>query len=1131
MARIELTDQQKAALNTSGHLVVRANAGSGKTFILTLRYVWLLLEHGLPIDSVVAITFTKKAAAEMRSRVRDELDRLKHDPERRASLGFSVGDDTVMSRIDQYLHEIGKARISTFHSFAASIVRQHGYELEINPESQDLADTEKRALLRQAVRAAIRSGIENGTITPAHELLGIQTTEDVVLSLAGSAETLDLLKQWDLSPHDIAKRRLATMPPSLATYLKAIATDLRAELLSLGATQHIEGQRICDGLLQVAEDLTQFDGSSEAEDKNRLSTPERSDLILSIAAKLDDYLSVVYTKDGTGRKKHKPLPVTAEFSPLPSCGKVRAWAAEVIKGNEDRQAEVFRAVLTAAFDAEKLYAELKRDRNVIDFDDMMRHSVRLFQQHAKVAAGFRRIIKHLMVDEFQDTNPLQYKLIELLVPDLCDRTARMQETTLFVVGDDKQSIYGFRDADVRLFSKVDEAIRESNDRCNHRGASSVRLQQSYRMTPPLAKKVNAICKAVFAIDSEYDVEYASLESARTYGVNATLGSLRVFGTDKANSQESEAGDTEDNADAEVRLVLERVLAILSGTDDITIPTEDGSGVRKPKASDIAVLVRRRNTVSGIARALQAEGIPVQLHGGRAFFSRPEIADVRNLLQVLADESDSLALAALLRSPLFGITDATLFTIAATQSKPTLSWEALASYVRRDTADASVVNAYTTLCDLRTRLVDHSVDEVIQHALRQSQWYDSLNGDPRASQAIDNVAKLLDMVRDAASRDGATLYDVIDRIAVPDETDNEAESTESEGGYGVQVMTLHASKGLEFPIVILADISSQVNPPSTKSSSDLGPTYSIDDKEVSEDNPVTKVEASIGASHLANSLVDMLREQAETRRLLYVALTRAEYHVLVIVQYSTLKDGRQSVRGGIGKLIQQWFGYFASPQFDATPSAEDHAELTKDYYDLSHTISAEPYADVINVTSLVDDVPTLTNMPASPNARTRGTEVHEALALVLSGGRHLTTHADEIVQKFLDARASWEHIPSDAFVETEHVALLDQTLVVGRADLVFYSDSETLHIWDWKVIEPATDEDRNRLLDHYRPQLAGYAWLFMKANPAIQQVHARLLFVPLASNHLDEWSVGCEFYRSDLTELEAAIRSRSAIPAA
>ncbi|RPI67391.1 MAG: hypothetical protein EHM43_08395 [Ignavibacteriae bacterium] len=747
-----------------------------------------------------------------------------------------------------------------------------------------------------------------------------------------------------------------------------------------------------------------------------------------------------------------------------------------------------RLILDQAWSARTYYQTEKRELRMIDFDDMMGLCVKLMDERKDLARIIRSGIAYLMVDEFQDTNPLQYDLVCHLVPDLRDpQSPRASE--LFIVGDDKQSIYGFRGADVRLFRKAVQDI----------GNEAVTIPTSYRMAPPLADHVNTICAPIFETALDQTIPYSPLKAGRTtYADDA--GTLSVLITPPSDIAEDDRKLRE--------LEIAHVVARISGSLSTTRP------------GDIAVLSRSVAGVSIASRLLHAACIPFQAHGGREFFSRPEVADVRNVLRLCADGGDAVACAAILRSPMFGLTDTEIFEVLSSTDENRLSLTALAAAAQQHPENTSIVRADLLLRQLSDAMMQMPLALFIRHALDVTDWHATLVGDPRREQAIANVDKLIDIVRAEIQRPGSTLRDVIDRISVPDEDDREAEGRFEAEANAVQVMTIHAAKGLEFPVVYITDISTSGRTGTIMMSEQLGATIALADKVIAADGSI--VSRPRGLTHAANTMLLKENDRDENRRLLYVALTRAEDHVYLSLQKPIVKSGEVGATKGIAELLRTMVFETECP-FPILTSTDEieggvFERIEPQMLDRTVVIAPPAAPEMISASGLAalpDDVTAMMSSRfSSTDAMLLGTAVHDALAAMLDATMRNGRTDDEIAEAYAPSSSTLrsvytEHIRNvvsstlwsrlhtmPLLVERDFVGLDGETLVTGRIDVAGFITDDHLHVWDWKTNDISTADHAQLLTDVYRPQLDMYVWLVKQRYPHIATVTASLVFTAL-----------------------------------
>jgi len=1135
-----LSAEQRSALATDRHLAVVANAGSGKTTVLTWRYLWLLVEHHVPIDRIVCITFTTKAAAEMRKRVGQLITSMIASPEQRSAMGFSRDDADVLKRLDELRRELGDARISTFHSFCSGLIRQFGHVRGIDPESIALSERDVAAMRDRSVRLAIRSYLDDhrADLLEVYEQLDFTAFEAAVASLSRSVERFHLLERRHGTDHSIDEQthlaRLEAFRVVAASMLPWVD-----HCLAQAATYGAAGNPLTTAFLDHGAEL-----------RSRLQQP--TDVDATVFADVEEYLLRIYTKTGEPRKTDKKaFPGSMHSDPI---GKS---ALDLVKGLVEGADEARDLVQTrVAWHAARVarlahdhYSREKRARNAIDFDDMMSGVVDLLDQHPAIAAYVTSTMDHLMVDEYQDTNPTQYRLMQLLVPQLVDPGAA-EGPMVFVVGDDKQGIYGFRDADVRLFRQTVQDLERLNAA---RGSSTeptlLTLATSYRMAKPLAETINQLCGEIFSGTSEFDVPYEDLLSGRAEEPTGAIGSLRTLITDLVADDDApdELGMT--GAEREARHVVRMVVQMLQRAELLVQDTVTRA-LRPVEPGDIALLARRTSTVTALAAELQHRQVPYHVYGGRAFFSRPEVADLRNLLTAAIDPDQPLALAALLRSPIGRCTDNDLTQIAYANPQEGFGWEGLQALASRGTASAAALRAIDLVQSLRGRLRTDAAHVALRDALEASGYFATLRGQIRCDQMLANIDKALDLVRQASMVPGATLRDVVDALSVPEDGDREAEGTVLRDPSSVQVMTIHAAKGLEFPVVVVCDVSSQTNNRHAYTLTDrIGLSLSLGGavQRLDAEKPETLPKGLIAT---ANAMLLEQREQAEARRLLYVAFTRAKDHAVISMtrRFNKMDPDTGEIpvasgRGSMGKLLHPLLVDPPQlPVLDPVPDVPPYssAATERSVLDLSQPLGLVFAPASISVTDLLPSIEAPTAGAAEQaEALALGTVVHDTLEALLRENApsshdaiHTLVHGHPlVVPSIIDAAihhmqavvqsAVWP-VVLGAQPERTIGAMLSDTLLYGRVDALRVHGTEA-EVWDWKTnaVQPET---LAATAEHYAIQMEAYAWILLTAYGA-ERVTTRLVFTAQLPAMGQGALVEHAYTRADVDHLAARLGER------
>ncbi len=1110
---MQFTSEQQAALALDRHLAVTANAGSGKTSVLTERYIRILLDKKTELRNVVAITFTTKAAAEMRRKIREELVRRKQ----------ATVNGGEAARLSDLIRSIGAARISTIHAFCSSLLRTYADEAGIDTDVRDVSEREAAMLMRDAVTKAIRSWLHDNPHRRDQALqlfdeLSITAVEEIVQRLTSTTERRFTLRAWfdsAANTEELAARQVDIIRSMIARYTLD-CVDVVASLAdhSLRDVADVKAQTYRTAITHLRTQLASF-------------PPE---LVCSHVDAVCDVLKTAYRSDGHPLKRSA---WTQHLDVLParvSIKQLKKFASFAIDQSDDRQLRFARTLLEMSEQAATLYEAAKRERGGMDFDDMMvRTRDLLLKPH--ICADVRKNMHYLMIDEFQDTNPLQYEVVRLLVPDLDPTRVDEHVPNLFIVGDAKQSIYGFRDADVRLFNVACTEIDIANAR---RGLPSGRitLRHSFRMAPRLATAVNRICEACFTQRSDYDVRYEPLVAGRDVGDAVNLGTMHMLFTDRTESKHA----------GEALHISNMICNIINGAVD-HIDARPG---------DIAILTRTSTFFDELGTALRAAGVPFQVHGGRSFFSRPEVADIRALLTFSTDPTDDRALATILRSPLCGWSDAEI--LRAMQASTGSLWTGVAAGRTRSLLERCIDDVHVL-----------QPTDFIRRALEEAQWYANVATDPRRDQIVTNVEKVLDILRDERGRGMPTLRDMIAAISVPPSRDREAEGAFDADASAVQIMTLHAAKGLEFPVVILAGINNGDGRKAPELWTDqLGMSLSLPKYDFEPTSPLKAVARPVHSVHVMNTLVNDEKDSAEDKRLLYVGLTRAKDHCIVSFPYTRTKDGI-GASNGIGELLmdmltdngvslaqelptQTIMGSIVPWHDDGVPRTVHVEPPTHDHViALDERLHERPRVDIIYVTDLLDQRALEDHASDSADAdrgTTFGTTVHAFLQRTLPRSAaqldvdetFRMLRADPLLQVDLGAHAEQEvrRVLATAHLRTHAATLaeasyeqtiaseIDGIVILGTMDVRVTTGATSMEVWDWKTTSVATPADRTAAANAYRTQLCAYAWMCFRAYPEVTEVTGKILFTRYASNADASWIHTIQWTREQMDEMREEI---------
>ena len=897
--------QQAAITHGGGGLLVSAAAGSGKTSVLAERCAHVICDAADPCTAaeLLVVTFTEAAAAEMKARIgRSLAARRAADPD----------DD----RLAKQVATLDRASISTLHGFCARLLRQHFHLLGLDP-AFGILDADEAALLKREVAADLFAGRydDDGEVGRAFRALVDQYADGaddrLIGEVLGAYESLcSVVDRTGWATAALARLSGAAERPLGESQLgTAYLNDLRRELAGV--------QRECAAAGAFVEGLGGFDGyvahlrEAHTVVKHLLDTlnTHGSDALAEVA-------------EGVALPKLKPVP---NGTPDKDVAKARVDAVnKAIKDGPWRQRLRFTAdqwqagvratlphaaTLLSLIDAfGAAYAAAKDDQGRLDFNDLERKTLDVLRDAAgrptAVARQYHATFRHVMVDEFQDINEVQDAILTLLSTECLGRPGR---SNLFCVGDVKQSIYRFRLADPARFLARLEAYRDPD-----RG-TVVDLQQNFRSRPPLLEAVNAVFARLMtgkATEVDYDESQRLVAGAKFPAATdaAFAGSpIELHLVSRGGAATPVDGDADESADLdrvqrEAVVVGQRVLQVVGRR---TVVDRDGT-VRPARFGDCVVLLRSmRFKADTVAAQLRAMGVPVHSESNTGYFEATEVNDVLSLLHVLDNARQDVPLAAVLRGPLAGLPSPEDALARIRLAYPPDADGVVVPFheaVRRysDEHDDDVATglraARARLDRWRQAARDRPVAELVWAVYEETGHLAFCGGLTGGAQRQANLLELHDRARQFGDfrRQGLTRFvGFLEKLRAESDLGQAAVANEADNA--VRVMSIHRSKGLEFPVVFVPDLGKQFNLADLNGSVLFDRTLGLGLKVVDPDQHVRY-------PSLAWTVVrQALRRQvlAEELRVLYVALTRAKEH-LVLVGTGGAAD--------VDRWCQEWAGH-------------------------------------------------------------------------------------------------------------------------------------------------------------------------------------------------------------------------------
>ncbi|MBE0408232.1 MAG: UvrD-helicase domain-containing protein [Anaerolineales bacterium] len=845
---VSATSEQKAAIETQGRaLLVDAGAGTGKTWVLVERFIHLLSEHPeWPLESILAVTFTKKAAREMRTRIR-------------AAIEQKVRTYPADTHWQDRRRLVDRLQVSTIHGLCARILKENAIAAGIDPLFTELDEQESDLLKEEAIQQTLVELVDEDS--PVLDLL----TTIRVRDLRSEMSSL-LVKRGTVS-------RIFDQLPDPATLIERWEEGFAEMKAQLWQAELSSNELFCSALhaipaiaIRAREDLL---ARSVEYAQQGCQLQSAGDYAGAISVWLN-----INLKGGRGVNWGGKEEMTALKASL---GALREVAQKIEKRGFTREidAEDEQAIQALLLWKQlwgrlnQSYGQLKDERRALDFDDLEMLTEQLLSQEPRSQRlrAYLAGINHVMVDEFQDTNQIQQSIIYKLAHPT-------QGERLFVVGDAKQSIYRFRQAQVSVFNQTKEQIQRAS------GFPALRLARSFRTHQPLLSFNNVLFDQLLqplAKDyTDFEAQPGRLTAERDDFpsqpvVPAPVEMILIPNKD----QEDTNIDMESARIWEAAEIARRLLSLHAG--EFLVWDKGRREYRPFMFNDAAVLMRATTSLPLYEEQFKAAGLPYLAVSGRGYYNLPEVQDLISLLLSLYSPGDDLSLASALRSPLFSLSDETLYRLrwwkADNERSPDpRSYTAALQDPPSTNQGEEVAFAAEVLAALWSLAGRAPVWELLRAAVSKTGYEAALAISDRDSGGMgrrrSNVLKLLEFAREWG---GANLSEFLRRVQAlkaQEAREGEALGKTPESG-AVQLMSIHAAKGLEFPVVVLADLGRRAQQRAFDSRILHDPLYGIVCQLRDDQGDWRKP-----ASYLWAEWLEEQMEQAENKRLLYVACTRA-----------------------------------------------------------------------------------------------------------------------------------------------------------------------------------------------------------------------------------------------------------------
>ncbi len=800
--------------NFATNLVLEAGAGTGKTTVLVDRLVNLVVTGTATLDRVVAITFTEAAAGELKMRLRDALE---------ARLDTALPEETA--RLSRAIIDLERANVSTIHAFASALLRERPFEAGIDPSFSVVADVAGERTFDDAWNAWLDEKLTAG---------------DEVLMRAVRLG-LPIGDFQKAARHVVAERDVLGLP---VTPREFMSTALLAELeTAIGPLK--KQKRSCldesDGAYQMIEEI---------EERIREARRLAGDALEVFLRRLK--ITAHKGSQSNWQTKTVCAEVKTELKRLKEAAE--AWVSQ-------SDADVNQALRERLLDFLQRYEKQKTEGALADFQDLLLRARDVLAASVPVRRYFQAKFDRILVDEFQDTDPLQAELVAFLAEDpsappaIDWRQVQLLPGKLFIVGDPKQSIYRFRRADLQVYEDVKALVL----RC---GGAVLPLTANFRTVPSVIDFVNARFNEIFVEPGD-----PAPIALAPYRDEVDPKGARTVALTVPPEQMPE--DT--RVEARRAVVAETIAAFI---DDITrvkpwLVYDPGLKKTRPaRPGDVAILVRKMTPefIAPFEDRLRARQVNYRLVGGKEYFVRDEVRALAAVLRAIDNPADRLSLVQTLRSPFFAVSDADLFHFVSTKGVLNINAPQGDGVAKRDVFDP-IFSLLARLHRLR-RIESPSV--VIEELFARTRALSAFLMKPSGAQMVANLWKVLETARAYEAAAPATLRAFV-RFLQDEEASSRAEGDSPVGesiGASVEIVTVHKAKGLEYPIVIVADLFTDKLPAG----------------DCIIDHAAKKGWLKIGRFEPDgwNARVDAedLQQRAEGRRLLYVAMTRARDHLVI-----------------------------------------------------------------------------------------------------------------------------------------------------------------------------------------------------------------------------------------------------------
>lgn len=891
------------SLDLNSNKFVQACAGAGKTFTLAKRYCEILDDFAeksrsdsqkkwLGVRNILVITFTKKAAAEMGNRIYKDLNILLSGNSIIAlnEQGVKFGDNLRSEEYKEYKEWLrstfSQNMISTIDGFCNKILKENAYKIGLDPmfklEDEAIAKKNFDELLNDFIEEKSKKWDDN-----LKKLLDKSTIHKIKQFFEFFDKHQEELQNWIQRIDSNSTKEIWEC--WLENYTPIFDIDKwidKFKILWKDAQNNIKDKNDAGFVVlkEINEQILKFENDSNIRKRNKFLT----EILIKLKVKNQPkYLKRFPGNQSNWIKGFKKDVLKIFFDEVKKEFNIEKVIS--VPNSFDRESiSVYKSLIALYMEFNETLNKYKDVHNYLTFNDVISKTYEILQDD-EICKKYRKRYAHILVDEFQDTNDLRWKIIRKIASD---NSGNLREKGLFVVGDMKQSIYRFNNADVRIMNIAREMIHKSDD-------NIIDFNDNYRSSENYINNViNRIFPNVMKDSSESSESYEAFFE-QTKFVNSNQSDKEIANNTKIcctiNICQNNSEDKDENLG-----ILQTVMSV---KDALKWAKENNfTNENKPV---IAVLLRKFTNIQKYLQIFQQHNIDFEIVSGKGLFKQQEAYDIFHFISILVNPFDDLALVGLLRSPFFAVSDLEIHRLLASKK-----YENVYSQIQNDPKLKYIIEEIENWRELSKK---YSLEKLIYKVLSKNDRELGYCSEIGGKQRLANFDKLLDIIFQLVI-DGVSLNGIYEFFKFQIKNENNVAQAELPSKNLVQIMTIHKAKGLEFPVVILPELAAKTKNDTTSIS--IGEIRNNKGKMIKEVGiSLTDDKNESVKTNLLNMIKsnDKKEVEAENKRLFYVAVTRAIYKIYFLADVSELKDSSEA---------KNWWNEYIRKVYDISNEFEE-----------------------------------------------------------------------------------------------------------------------------------------------------------------------------------------------------------------